>query len=378
MPPPLRILSVVGARPQFIKAAAMDRAFRGPFSGKIAPLLLHTGQHQGTSMSDIFFEELGLAPATIDLVQDDPQASTTIERMAEGVERALRRLKVDVVLVHGDTNSTLAGAMAAAASGIPLAHVEAGLRSFDTTMPEEVNRLRTDQLSTWLFCPTQSAMENLEREGFMTDAGKAPGHSSPRVLHVGDVMLDNTRHFLPAARRRGLHDLRPAEGGHIVATIHRADKADDLATLQRLFHAFHELSRSTGLQVIVPLHPRTAGTFATLRQPSGGPFQGSVRVIAPLGYLDMMALVDASRLVITDSGGLQKEAAFLGRPCLILRDRTEWVELLASGCSVLVGTDPDRILAEAERMLERSVVLPSDYGDGHAAERICAELLKRA
>lgn len=377
MPVPLRILTVVGARPQIIKAAAMDRAMRSGASGKFSSTLLHTGQHYEAAMSEVFFQELGLEPPAIKLAADDLRQASSVERMVDGLTHELKQTRCDLVMVYGDTNSTLAGALAAAGAEIPVAHVEAGLRSFDTTMPEETNRVRTDHISTWLFCPTRTAVENLAREAIVDTSGKTLSVRAPRVLHAGDVMLDNALHYIHQARRRKVLDELGLRGhGFLIGTVHRADTADDPVKLGEVFRAFQELSQATGFEVIIPLHPRTAKTYAAMHHGAGGPCQRGLRIIAPLGYLDMLALVDASRLVITDSGGLQKEAAFLGRRCLILRDRTEWVELLSSGGSVLVGTDKERIIAEALLALEGpEVSIPTDFGDGHAAERICNELL---
>lgn len=375
MAAPLRILTVVGARPQFIKAAALGRSIAGPFAGRLEQTVLHTGQHFDAGMSDVFFTELGMQRPDVH-IPTDPQRASYIGRMMTGVEQQLQRERPDVVLVYGDTNSTLAGAMVACRMGIPVAHVEAGLRSYDSSMPEEENRVLADHASTWLFCPTATAVANLEKESILNRVGEQPTLRSPSVTMVGDVMFDNTLHYAAIARSRSTVDELGLRGrAYAVATVHRAGTSDDPVTLREVFGAFGELYRATGMEVIVPLHPRTAKTLATM---PANTWEG-VRIVQPMGYLDLLALVDASRLVVTDSGGLQKEACFLEKHCLILRDRTEWVELLGRGGSVLVGTDKERIVPEALRVLkEEEVPAPDAFGDGHAAEHICNELLKYA
>ncbi|MBK7083554.1 MAG: UDP-N-acetylglucosamine 2-epimerase (non-hydrolyzing) [Flavobacteriales bacterium] len=383
MAAPLRILTVVGARPQIIKAAALTRAISGPYRGRIEQNLLHTGQHYDANMSDVFFQELGVPSPAVHLgVGGGPHGLQTA-RMLEGVEQVLLNDRPDLVLVFGDTNSTLAAALAAVKMGIPLAHVEAGLRSFDKRMPEEVNRLLCDHCSTWLFCPTTTGVDNLRREG-IEGAHLDPDADRPSVLMVGDVMLDNSSHFAKLAEERStvLHDLGLEAGGYLLATIHRDRNTDDPVRLGRLMGALDALARKSGSPIVVPMHPRTrkqlelavnAPTRAVLSAAPG------LRVIDPVGFLDMIALERHSRLVLTDSGGVQKEAFFFGRPCIVLRDTTEWIELVQCGQAVLCDAEPELIVNEAERFLTSGPLsLPSVFGDGHAAERICEELLARA
>lgn len=365
---------MVGARPQFIKAAALSRAIAGPFRDRIEHRLLHTGQHFDAEMSQVFFEELGIRWPDV-RIASDPETASHIGRMMAGVELEIARDRPDVVLVYGDTNSTLAGALAACRTGVPLAHVEAGLRSFDNRMPEEENRVLADHASTWLFCPTKTAVSHLLAEGIQ-HTNEPPTMRFPSVTMVGDVMLDNARHFAAQTRSRPiLERLGARVGAFALATVHRASTVVDGAALEGVFRAFRALHAATGLEVLVPLHPRTAKALGALPRFD----QTGVRIVPPMGYLDMLALVHASRLVLTDSGGLQKEACFLGKHCLILRDRTEWVELLGKGGSVLVGTDPERIVAVAQEVLNQGgAPVVDEFGDGHAAEHICAELLKKA
>lgn len=371
MAEPLRILTVVGARPQFIKAAALSRAISGAFAGRIHQTLLHTGQHYDADMSAVFFQELGLQAPQVHL-GSTLAGRAHIGRMMAGVERNLEQTRPDLVLVYGDTNSTLAGAMAACRMGIAVAHVEAGLRSYENSMPEEENRVLTDHGSTWLFCPTATAVANLAVEGIAGCGDQRPLLKQPVVVMTGDVMLDNTLYYVEHARKRPvLEHLSLRNRPYIVATVHRSGTADDSATLHGILTAFAAIHASTGAEVVLPLHPRTARAL-----PLDEGIGKGIRIISPLGYLDMLALVDGAQFVITDSGGLQKEACFLGKRCLVLRERTEWVELLENGGVLLVGTDPDRILAGAQRMAQDRILAVADaFGDGHAAERICTELL---
>ncbi|MGV3636670.1 MAG: non-hydrolyzing UDP-N-acetylglucosamine 2-epimerase [Flavobacteriales bacterium] len=375
MAKPLRILTVVGARPQFIKAAALGRALAGPFAGRITEVLLHTGQHADAGMSAVFFQELGMRAPDIQLTSE-PGRSASLGRMMDGIERAIARERPDLALVYGDTNSTLAGALAATRTGVPVAHVEAGLRSYDNSMPEEENRVMADHASAWLFCPTTTAVMNLDKEGMRDDPDKRGTRRSPRVVMVGDVMFDNALHYIAQARQRGVVHALGLEGrAFAVATVHRASTADDPEKLSAVFAAFRNVHEATGLEVVVPMHPRTGRTLARMQE---GPGRG-VRTIPPLGYLDLLALVEASKVVLTDSGGLQKEASFLRRPCVILRENTEWVELIRDGGSVLAGTEAERIVEATLQVLRAGPVpMPSAFGDGHAAEHICAALLKTA
>ncbi|MBK8341742.1 MAG: UDP-N-acetylglucosamine 2-epimerase (non-hydrolyzing) [Flavobacteriales bacterium] len=380
MPAPLRILTVVGARPQIIKAAALSRAIEGPFRGRIEQQLLHTGQHADANMSDMFFSELGVPAPAVHLGSGAGTHGAQTARMIEGLERTLMSDRPDLVLVYGDTNTTLAAALAAAKLSIPLAHVEAGLRSFDKRMPEEVNRLLCDHCSTWLFCPTNTAVENLLREG-LAGMRARPTADAPSVSLSGDVMYDNSLHFAQLAQERStvLRDLGLRPGSFLLATIHREGNTDDPQRLGRLIHALVQLVHESASPVVLPMHPRTRkqlglidskGTQALLAAEPG------LHVVDPVGFLDMIQLERHARLVLTDSGGVQKEAFFFGRPCIVLRDKTEWAELVACGQAVLCDADPQRILIEAERFLAQDLPpLPSIFGDGHAAERICEELL---
>lgn len=367
---PVRLMQVVGARPQFVKLAPVCRAIAAANAGGagIDNFVVHTGQHYDPAMSDVFFSELGIPEADLDLGIGSGSHGRQTARMLESLEAAMLERRPDLVLTYGDTNSTLAATLAAAKLHLPLGHVEAGLRSFNRRMPEEANRLVADQLSDLLFAPTPEAMKNLANEGL-----------AARARQVGDVMLDAMRAFAPVALERShiLERLGLAPGGYYVATVHRAENTGG-ESLRRLTGAIARVARG-GRPVVFPLHPRTAKALV------GGSLAGEagLKPIDPLGYLDMIRLVAGARLVLTDSGGLQKEAFFLGRPCVTLRDETEWVETVEAGGNKIAGTDPERILAivsDWERVLatgppDFTAAIAPAFGDGRASERIVDESL---
>jgi UDP-GlcNAc3NAcA epimerase len=379
---PLRILTVIGARPQIIKAAALSRAIRTSFQGRIEETLLHTGQHYDANMSQVFFDELGIPAADIQLGVGSGGHGAQTARMIEGIEQELLRSAYDVVLLYGDTNSTLAGAVAASKLHIPVAHVEAGLRSFNKRMPEEVNRILCDHCSTWLFCPTSTALYNLQREGFSLGTTHAPSADHPQVLLSGDVMYDNSMHFaaLAAGRSTLLKELGLGRDGYALVTVHRDHNTDVPERLNAIVGALIELHDRHRLPLVLPVHPRTRKCFeqylsAGLREALAA--RPSIHMVPPAGFLDMIALEQGARLVLTDSGGVQKEAFFFGKPCVILRPETEWVELAENGQAILADADPQRIAKAADHFLASGApTCPPIFGDGHAAERICNELLR--
>ena len=344
----MKIVTILGARPQFIKAAPVSRALRVMHT----EILVHTGQHYDAMMSDVFFDELGIPAPDITLnVGSAPHGAQT-GRMLEGIETVLLREKPDAVLVYGDTNSTLAGALAAAKLGIPIVHVEAGLRSFVRDMPEEINRVLTDRLSTLCCCPSDTARVNLAAEGIVDG-----------VTVVGDVMLD----ALTDTAARVAHDparlaaLAVEPSRYLLATVHRAANTDDPARLRAIIAAFGAVAEP----VLWPMHPRTRHVLAR----EGITLPDNIRALEPLGYLDLVAALQQARVVVTDSGGLQKEAYWLGVPCVTLRDETEWTETVASGWNVLADADADRIVA-AVRVARRLDVARNAYGVVGAAERV--------
>lgn len=360
----------------------MSRAIASHARGRIVETLLHTGQHYDANMSQVFFDELGVPPADINLNTGSGPHGVMTARMMEGIENVLLRKEHDVVLLYGDTNSTLAGAVAAAKLHVPVAHVEAGLRSFNKRMPEEVNRIICDHCSTWLFCPTDTAVENLRREGFAVGNDARPTADHPNVVQCGDVMFDNSLHFAAVARERStiLSDLGLVRDGFILVTVHRDNNTDNAERLNAIFRTLLELHARHGLDFVLPVHPRTRKMMDTLLSAEvRATLESSPRflLVPPAGFLDMIAFESAARAVITDSGGVQKEAYFFGKPAVVLRPETEWVELVREGQAVLADADPQRIIEGVDRYLRDGVPhVPSLFGDGHAAERICDELLK--
>lgn len=350
----MKILTVVGARPQFVKASVVSRALRKDHQ----EILLHTGQHYDDALSAQFFRDLQLPAPDIELNVGSGLQGEQTARMLVGVERAIVDRTPDCVLVYGDTNSTLAGALAAAKLHVPIAHVEAGLRSFNRRMPEELNRIVTDQLSDLLFCPSSVAAANLSREGIA------------RGVHVvGDVMADAVHAFAPSPERIAalLQEQGLDAGRFVVATVHRAENTDDLDRLLRIVRAFGLLDEP----VVFPAHPRVR---AALDRAALAP-SANVRVLPPLGYVQMLSLVGAARVLLTDSGGLQKEAYWLGVPCVTLRDETEWIETVGAGWNHIVGADTDRIVATTQT-IQRPRVRPPLYGEGNVSARISDVLLR--
>ncbi len=401
----MKVLSIVGARPQFIKAAVVSQKIRLCGAG-FEELLLHTGQHYDFNMSEIFFRELDLPEPNYYLGIGSGRHGEQTARMLAGIEEVLLQEDPDMVIVYGDTNTTLAGALAPVKLHIPVAHVEAGLRSFNRQMPEEINRIVVDHCSDVLFCPTETAVENLKQEGFenvisnsdcglpISDCGfesalatnpqssiRNPKCGAPLVLNVGDVMLDLAREVnvrLDREGRRkteilGRYDLRPHE--YVLATIHRAANTDDPENLRGILEAMRQIAKG-GLKVLFPVHPRTkkamekADLLAMLDMPG-------IVTSEPVSYLEMIALESEARLLLTDSGGVQKEAYFFQVPCVVARAETEWTELVEIGWNRLTGPQTEAILAATEAILREDVAnkpRPDYYGAGHASARIVSVL----
>ncbi|MEB3221005.1 MAG: UDP-N-acetylglucosamine 2-epimerase (non-hydrolyzing) [Candidatus Sericytochromatia bacterium] len=360
----MKLLTVVGARPQFIKAAVVSRAL-ARLEASVREVLVHTGQHYDPNMSEVFFTELDLAAPDHHLGVGGGTHGQNTGRMLERLEAVMLAERPDRVLVYGDTDSTIAGALAAAKLHIPVAHVEAGLRSYNRRMPEEQNRVLTDHLADQLFAPTRVAVENLAKEGI----------AGPGVRLVGDVMYDGALHYAAKAEREStiLADHGLEAGGYVLATLHRQENADDARRLRELVEA---LGRSP-LPVVWPLHPRTRQRLAAF----GLALPPTVRSLEPVGYLDMVRLEQHAAVIVTDSGGVQKEAYFHGVPCITLRPETEWVELVACGANELLTDDladrlPARIAARAGERVGQDGHRP--YGDGTAGEQIARAMLEAA
>ncbi|MGD9780907.1 MAG: non-hydrolyzing UDP-N-acetylglucosamine 2-epimerase [Kiritimatiellia bacterium] len=349
-----KIATIVGARPQFIKAAAVSRALRKSFH----EVLVHTGQHYDGNMSQVFFDELDIPRPDYDLGIGSGGHGAQTGAMLAAIEEILLKEKPDRVLVYGDTNSTLAGALAAVKLHIPVAHVEAGLRSFNRRMPEEINRVLTDHVADLLFCPSETAVAHLAAEGICKG-----------VHRVGDVMFEALMHAASAAKRTSdaLARWSLVPGAYALATIHRAENTDDPDRLARVVEALGEVSRR--LPVVFPVHPRTRGKLRSL------PVPGDLRLVEPQGYLDMVRLESEAAVVLTDSGGVQKEAYWLRVPCVTLREETEWVETVQQGWNVLAGCDRERIVRSAQNAV-RPKDGPDAYQGAGSVERLVEILAK--
>lgn len=349
-----KIITILGARPQFIKAAAVSSVFGKHFN----EILVHTGQHYDANMSDVFFDELGIPHPKYHLNVGSGSHGAMTGAMLAAIEEVLLAEKPDFVMVYGDTNSTIAGALAASKLLIPVIHVEAGLRSFNKAMPEEQNRILTDHISDLLFVPTQTAIDNLLREGI-----------TKGVYNVGDVMYDGILHFSKIAQEKSriLESLEVPENGYLLCTIHRAENTNDIERLKGIVKGLND----SGEQIVLPLHPRTQKYLNDYQIELGA----NIRVIEPVGYLDMVRLETGAKKIVTDSGGVQKEAFFLGKPCITMRDETEWVETVENGWNIIVGADAMKI-AEAIRSFEPNAERKAYFGNGTAAAQM-VELIKQ-
>lgn len=349
----MKVITVVGARPQFIKAAPVSKALRKNYD----EILIHTGQHYDDNMSKIFFEELAIPVPDYNLHIGSGGHGKMTGEMLSKLEEIYIKEKPDCVLVYGDTNSTLAGALAASKLLIPVVHVEAGLRSFNKAMPEEQNRILTDNLSKLLLVPTEDALKNLSSEGIKSG-----------VHNVGDVMYDAVLMFKERAKSKEnlLVELGCEKGEYILTTIHRAENTNDIKRLENIIQALNEC----GETIILPLHPRTKKFISDY----GLEFNDNIKVIDPIGYLEMLMLEANSKKIVTDSGGVQKEAYFMDKPCVTMRDETEWVETVEVGWNIVVGTNKDKIL-DAIKNFNPTHERPSIFGDGFASDKI-SELIK--
>jgi len=350
----LKILTILGARPQFIKAGSVSREIVK--HKDIKEVIVHTGQHYDANMSDIFFDEMQIPKPDYFLGIGGKSHGAMTGQMIEKIEEVCLKEKPDLVMVYGDTNSTLAGSIVASKLHIKLAHIEAGLRSFNMKMPEEVNRILTDRVSQILFCPTQTAVENLHKEGF--------NNFDIKIVNAGDVMQDGAIFYKSLAQKPDF----TIGDEYVLCTIHRAENTDDEQRIQSIFKALNEIAQQK--QVVLPLHPRTKKIVEALQINTT-----NLTIIDPVGYLEMVWLIDNCDLVMTDSGGLQKEAYFFEKQCITLRDETEWVELVSNGFNTLVGAEYEKIITafrDAQAFHHKELNL---YGGGKASEKIIKELL---
>lgn len=374
----IKLLTIIGARPQIIKAAAISRAVREKFAGQVEEHILHTGQHYDTNMSEVFFRELGIPEPDYNLHVGSGSHGVQTARIIEGIEAVLMEQHFDGVIVYGDTNSTLAAAVAASKIHVPVFHVEAGLRSFNMGMPEEINRIVCDQLSSVLFTPTLTGLRNLEAEGFSSIKSRvrfADGRGQ-RVVLSGDVMYDNSMYFSAMAdvqsdiiERLGLRYRQ-----FVLATIHRPANTDNPENLRSIFRALNDITEQHQLDVVLPLHPRTRKMIGDLRLEIGD-LSDRIRIIEPASFFEIIRLEKNAAIVMTDSGGVQKEAFFYGTPCVILRPETEWVEIVEAGSGIIADADYERIMAAYEALVNKPVQFPALFGDGHASEKILSEIM---
>ena len=377
----ITLLTIIGARPQIIKAAAVSRAIAK--RNDVREVLLHTGQHYDANMSDVFFRELGIPQPDINLHVGSGSHGEQTAKMIEGIERTLvdGRWSFDGVILYGDTNSTLAGAVAASKLHVPVFHIEAGLRSFNMAMPEEVNRIVCDQLSTILFAPTHTAVKNLQKEGFIPSQRKFEDGSIQTVIESGDVMYDNSMYFAHMAAEKSdvMKRLGLESKQFVLATIHRPANTDNAENLNNIFRALADICEKEQVKIVLPLHPRTrkmlpqqleAELLKRIEQ------LNDFVITEPAGFFDIIELERHARIVMTDSGGVQKEAFFFETPCVILRPETEWVEIVNAGAGIIADADYTRIVAAYKELCGKEVHFPQLFGDSHAAEKIVEAIAK--
>ena len=378
----MKIITIIGARPQIIKAAAISRAIHTRFKDQITELIVHTGQHYDDNMSAIFFSEMGIPEADYNLSVGSGNHGAQTAKMMEGIEIILLKERPDALLVYGDTNSTLAGALAAAKIHIPVVHIEAGLRSYNKSMPEEINRITCDHCSTLLFSPTNQGISNLVKEGFSTTIHSKASIDHPLVFKTGDIMFDNSMYFSSIANeKQGLVEkLQLTPGEFILCTIHRDSNTDKPEHLNQIIRGLLQIQQISNQVLVLPLHPRTRKKMTELLEPAVAEElqdNSRIQVIDPAGFLDMISLESRCSMVITDSGGVQKEAFFFKKPCIILREQTEWVEIVENGNALLVGSSEEKLIEAYHQLTtKKDYTYPPFFGDGHASEEICRLMLE--
>ncbi len=379
----LKILNIVGARPQIIKASAISRAIAGEFAEEITEIVVHTGQHYDRELSEVFFDELEIRMPDHNLQVGSGRHGRQTGLIMERIEDVILNEKPDCVIIYGDTNSTLAAALAASKQHYPVVHIEAGMRSFNKAMPEEINRIMADHASTLLFAPTNTAFKNLMAEGFRPENIAPYTINNPRVFLTGDIMYDNSLFYADLAEKKKqdfMDGLKLTENGYVLVTIHRDMNTDDPERLTAIFNTLREQAENHSIRMVMPLHPRT---MIALRNKAPELYQALtesqfITVVQPVSFLEMIMLEKKARLVITDSGGVQKESHFFSKPCIVLRKETEWVELVKNGTVRLADADPARIREAWDYFMNSSEVLqyPAFYGDGKAAATMLREILE--
>lgn len=374
----LKILTLIGARPQFIKAASISRAIKNLFYDKIEEIVVHSGQHYDTNMSTVFFDELDLpSPNYTFEIKVKGHSGQTAE-ISQQLEKVLIEEKPNAVLVYGDTNTTLAGALAASKNHIPLIHIEAGLRSFNKAMPEEINRIITDHCSSLLFCPTASAIDNLQKEGIIHST-EACSLDTPKVFSCGDIMYDNSLYFSDFSKETILFENNLAKGAYVLFTMHRPSNTDEPNRIKNICQMLMRLADKHQKVIAFPIHPRTKK--ALLKHLSMEDFEAFVqhnfiRIMKPASFTEMIALEKNCELVITDSGGVQKEAYFFEKPCLILRSETEWHEIVEQGTAMLIDASEEKLNRSFDLFKSKSLTFPHLFGDGKTAEFICKKIIE--
>jgi UDP-GlcNAc3NAcA epimerase len=372
----LNIITIIGARPQIIKAAALSRIIHTEFNNSIREEILHTGQHYDHNMSQIFFEEMNIPKPDYQLNINTELQGDQCAQMISGIEKILLAKKPDIVIVYGDTNSTLAAAIVANKLQIPIAHIEAGLRSYNKNMPEELNRIYCDFASTLLFCPTELAIDNLKKENISHSTTSAFNINNKAVYLSGDIMYDNALYYSKIAENKSeiINQLELKTARYLLCTIHRNYNTDNSERLCSIFNGLSSISKQYNIEIILPIHPRTANIISKniqLQQLLSN--NKLLRIIDAVSYFDMIKLQQNSQMILTDSGGLQKEAYFFRKPCIILRSETEWKELLNSGNAIIADANSDLILKAYESFIhnETNISYQPLYGDGNAARFIC-------
>ncbi|MDG2343625.1 MAG: UDP-N-acetylglucosamine 2-epimerase (non-hydrolyzing) [Flavobacteriales bacterium] len=378
----MKLITIVGARPQIIKAAAFSRAISNNFP-EIKEIIVHTGQHYDENMSEVFFKELGIPTPTINLHVGSSSHGNQTAVMIQKIEEILINEKPSAVLVYGDTNSTLATAIAASKIHVPIVHIEAGLRSFNKKMPEEINRILCDHSSTLLFSPTKTGYQNLIQEGFSSNLTLNASMDHPNIYHCGDVMYDNSIYFSNISDEKStiIQDLDLQKNKYILSTVHRNDNTDNPDNLNAIFSSFISITESHKIKLILPLHPRTSKMMSSLlRDDLKEKIEKSnfISIAPPASFLDILALEKNAKIIITDSGGLQKEAYFFKKPCVILRPQTEWVEIVETGSAVITDANESAIIEAVNSFFSgKSLKFPQVFGDGHAAEFMAQEILNQ-
>lgn len=374
------IVALIGARPQIIKHSAIERAVEKQFQSAINLITIHSGQHYSPDMSEVFFTELGIPKPAINLNVGSLSHAHQTALMMEKLDDFLANTSCDAFLVYGDTNSTLAGALVASKRGIPLIHIEAGLRSFDKAMPEEINRIMTDHVSSLLFCPTQTAVTNLKNENITHHSDGTI--NKPAVFECGDIMYDNSLFFAQVAMEKStiLSQYELREDAYILATVHRNTNTDNQTNLNAIFKALLDVIRSHQTTIVLPLHPRTRKMMTELLDEQLRmeiESEKRLKIISPVGFLDMIVLEKNAKLILTDSGGVQKEAYFFNKPAVIFRPHTEWVEIVENGCAKLVDADEQKIIeAVAYYFNMPQNTFPKIFGDGNAASFILNKVIE--